>query len=151
MPTIKIVSLNSTGLDLKQDDFEISIIEGNKLESHLGLFHDFLMNQQGTMIHIGNPDMKKDKDGGHCAGGIIDWELDSETQFQFRAEYKNDVSTILQIAFDKAPENKVYFLSDYQFGPAGSGFIEDYSLTRFWKEHDSKGINLNTLYKINKN
>jgi hypothetical protein len=148
MPTIEIASVNSSGLDLNQEDFEVAIIEENKLESHRGLFYDFLIKQQGTIIHIGNPDMKNVKDGGYFAGDIIDWDFDSETKFQFRTEYIKDLNRILQIAFEKSPDHKVYFLTDYQFGREKSNLTEVYNLTDFWKEHDSYGLNLNTLYEM---
>ncbi len=149
MPTIEIASVNSSGLDLNQDEFEVAIIEENKLVSHRGLFHNFLSKQQGTIIHIGNPDKKNDKDGGYFAGGIVNWDFDSETKFQFRTEYKKDLKRILQIAFEKSPDHKAYFLTDYQFGPDKLNISEACNLTDFWNEHDSYGLNLNTLYKIN--
>jgi hypothetical protein len=63
MPTIEIASLNSTGLGLDQADFDVAIIEENKLESHRGLFYDLLRQQNGVIVHIGNPDFKDDKEG----------------------------------------------------------------------------------------
>jgi hypothetical protein len=38
MPTIEIASIKSKGLNIDQNNFEIAIIEENKLESHRGLF-----------------------------------------------------------------------------------------------------------------
>ncbi len=73
MPTIEIASTNSKGLDLRQADFHVAIIEENKLESHRGHFYDFLYHQQGTIIHIGNPEFADDKEGGYSAGNIINW------------------------------------------------------------------------------
>lgn len=64
MPTIEIVSLKSNGLEINQEDFNVAIIEENILESHRGLFYDLLSKQQGTIVHIGNPDYKYDKEGG---------------------------------------------------------------------------------------
>jgi len=46
MPTIEIASINSTGLRLNQADFDVAIIEENKLESHRGLFYDLLKSNQ---------------------------------------------------------------------------------------------------------
>lgn len=42
MPTIEIISIGADELGLKQTDFDIAIIEENKLISHRGLFNDFL-------------------------------------------------------------------------------------------------------------
>lgn len=71
MPTIEIASIKSTGLGLNQADFDVAIIEENKLESHRGLFYDLLRKQSGVIVHIGNPDFKDDKEGGFFAGQII--------------------------------------------------------------------------------
>jgi hypothetical protein len=148
MPTIEIASINSTGLDLKQDDFEVAIIEENKLESHRGLFYDFLLKQNGTIIHIGNPDFKNDKEGGFFAGQIINWDFDSDTNFQFRQENKDDIKRLLKLAMSKSSDNKIYFLTDYQFGPELEEFKTVEGLTAFWEIHEKDGLRLNTLYEI---
>ncbi len=169
MPTIEIASINSTGLDLNQDDYEIAIIEENKLESHRGLFYDFLLKQNGTIIHLGNPDFKTDKDGGYFAGQIIDWDFDDpdidkkrkglksnednsyanqDFNFQFRLEYKDEINRILKSAFDSSPENKIYFLTDYQFGPENGSFKVLENLKSLWDVHDIEGLTWNTLYEL---
>jgi hypothetical protein len=76
MPTIEIVSIDSD-VDIDQKDFEVAILVDKKMESHRGLFFDFLIKQNGTMIHVGNPEFKNDKDGGFFAGAIIDWGLET--------------------------------------------------------------------------
>lgn len=73
MPTIEIVSLQTTRLEINQYDFNVAIIEENVLDSHRGLFFDFLSQQIGTIIHIGSPCLKNNKDGGYFAGDIINW------------------------------------------------------------------------------
>lgn len=148
MPTIEIASINSTGLDLNQDDFEVAIIEEIKLESHRGLFYDFLIKQNGRIIHIGNPDFKADKKGGFFAGQIVDWGFDSDTNFQFRQENIDDIKRLLQIAMSKSPDQEIYFLTDYQFGPEVAEFKTVEGLKAFWEKHDKDGLTLNTLYRI---
>jgi len=148
MPTIEIISINSNGLDLNQDDYDVAIIEKNKLVSHRGLFYDSLLKQQGTIIHIGNPDFKTDKDTGFFAGKIIDWSFESDTKFQFRKEYKEDIKRLLKTAIEKSPEHKIYFLTDYQFGPETKEFKKVENLTVFWTKHDKDGLKLNTLFEI---
>src|ERR1044071_5367908 len=71
MPTIEIASVNSGDLIVDQRDFDIDIRVDNVMESHRGLFHDFLIEQQGTIIHLGNPDCKDD-DGFFFASELID-------------------------------------------------------------------------------
>jgi hypothetical protein len=76
MPTIEIISIDSA-LNIDQNDFEVSIRVYSKLQSHRGLFYDFLIKQSGTMIHVGNPDFKNDEEFGFFGGAIIDWGLES--------------------------------------------------------------------------
>ena len=89
MPTIEIASFNSTGLGLNQADYDVAIIEENKLESHRGLFYDLLRQQNGVIVHIANPDFKDDKEGVFFAGQIIDWDFEP-TEIFFPEFDEND-------------------------------------------------------------
>ena len=169
MPTIEIASINSTGLNLKQADFEIAIIEEDKLESHRGLFYDFLKNQSGIIVHIGNPVFKDDKGKGFFAGQIIDWSAEpaeiffpqdehnhatdngganQQYRFKFLDKYKTDVDRILKIALAASPIKKVYFLTDYQFGPEKENLELIYTISDFWTRHDNEGLIFNTMYEL---
>lgn len=169
MPTIEIASINSSGLGLNQADFGVAIIEDNKLESHRGLFYDLLRQQSGVIVHIGNPDLKNDKDGGFFAGQIINWnfeptaiylpELDNNAttfnqganqqfKFKFLDQYKSDIDKLLKIALNHSPIKKVCFLTDYQFGPENGKIEIIYTVKDFWIQHDKEGLELNTLYEI---
>lgn len=166
MPSIEIVSLFADKLDLKQSDFEIAFIQDEKLIGHRGLFNEFLKNQEGVMIHIGNPDLKNDKNGGFFAGNIINWDFEpseimipnyengetgSNQQFCFKFlhDYKIDIGLILEVSIEKSAINEAYFMTDYQFGPENIQFIT-MSLKDFWNLHDESGLNWNTLYKLRK-
>jgi hypothetical protein len=169
MPTLEIASINSTGLGLNQADFDIAIIEESKLESHRGLFYDFLRQQKGVIIHIGNPDFKDNKKDGFFAGEIIDWSFkpgtliipeydpinptsnkgaNQEHGFKFIDQYRSDLDKLLKIGIDKSPIKKVYFLSDCQFGPEKESFEKIYTLTDFWERHDREGLVFNTIYEL---
>ena len=169
MPTIEIASINSTGLGLNQADFEVAIIEENKLESHRGLFYDLLRQQSGVIIHIGNPDFKDDKEGGYFAGAIVDWDFEpgdiiipeydendptynsganQQFRFKFLEQFKPDIDKLLKIALDNSPIKKVCFLTDYQFGPENGKTEIIYAITDFWSQHDNEGLGLNTLYEM---
>lgn len=169
MPTIEIVSLKTTGLEINQDNFNLAVIEESVLKSHRGLFFDFLSEQQGIIIHIGNPDLKYNLDGGFFAGNIINWEFEDPNYeekkknlvisaennwanqdflFQFENKFKNEIKKLMQIAINKSPIHKIYFLTDYQFGPEKAEFKFLNNLKDFWKEHDQNGLNWNTLYEI---
>jgi hypothetical protein len=169
MPTIEIASINSTGLGLNQADFDVAIIEENKLESHRGLFYDLLRQQNGVIVHIGNPDFKDDKEGVFFAGQIIDWDFElteiylpefdendstdnrganQQFRFKFFNQYKTDIDNLLKIALDSSPIKKVCFLTDYQFGPENGKTEIIYTITDFWTQHDKEGLGLNTLYEM---
>ena len=169
MPTIEIASINSTALELNQADFDVAIIEEQKLISHRGLFYDLLRQQNGVMIHIGNPDFKDDKEGGYFAGAIVDWDFEpteiflpefdennttdnrganQQFKFKFLEEYKSDIDKLLKIALDNSPIKKVYFLTDYQFGPEDGKTEIIFTINDFWTQHDYDGLKLNTMYEM---
>ena len=171
MPTIEIASINSSGLDLRQEDYDVAIIEENRLVSHRGLFNEVLSKQDGSIIHIGNADLKNDKDGGFFAGQLIDWDFepsdimiphvdsdnpadtwgaDQQYRFKFQEQYKLDLDRLLNVAVDKSPIKKVYFLTDYQFGPSKAKTEIIYSIADLWKLHDNEGLIFNTLYELYK-
>ena len=169
MPTIEIASINSVGLNLKQVDFTLAIIEENKIESHRGLFYELLRNENGVIIHLGNPDFKYDKEHGFHAGQIIDWnfvpvngivptvdpndpEYDSlisqQFEFKFKKRYKMDINKLMNLALAGSKINKIYFLSDYQFGPVESSKECVPSINAFWDIHDYNGLIFNRIYEI---
>ena len=164
MPSIEIVSIGTIKVGLIQDDFDIAIIEENRLIGHRGLFNDFLKNENGVMIHIGNPDLKNDKDNGFFAGDIIDWDFEpgeiaipewekqetganQQFRFQFKIDHQIDIAKIIDIGLQKSPTNNLYFMTDYQFGPEDRQ-IKELNLTEFWTQHDTDGLEWNTLYKL---
>lgn len=168
MPTIEIVSVESD-VNIDQKDFEVSIRVDKKLESHRGLFYDFLVKQNGTMIHIGNPDLKNEEGGGFFGGAIIDWGLESNDlilpefdendptdsrganqsfKYRFLDEYKGDIDRIIKEAIKNSKIKQTYFLTDYQFGPEKPTHEIIYTLTAFWDRHDREGLEWNKLYEI---
>jgi hypothetical protein len=164
MPTIEIVSIGANRLGINQNDFDIAIIEENKLISHRGLFNGILKKQNGVIVHIGNPDFKNDKYGGFFAGLIIDWNFEpgcieipnydnGETgsnqnfRFKFLLNYQIEIAKIIEIGFQKSPSRNLYFLTDYQFGPEIS-MIREMNLKNFWIKHDKEGLECDVKYGI---
>ncbi|MFY7667990.1 MAG: CPBP family intramembrane glutamic endopeptidase [Crocinitomicaceae bacterium] len=120
-------------------------------------------------IHIGNPDYKNEKDGGYFAGAIVDWDFEpteiyfrefdenvptdngganQQFKFKFLDQYKPDIDKLLKIALDNSPIKKVCFLTDYQFGPEDGKTEIIFTISDFWAQHDSDGLNLNTIYEM---
>jgi len=164
MPTIEIVSIGADRLGLNQNDFDIAIIEENKLISHRGLFYDFLKKQNGIIVHIGNPEFKGNNNGMFFAGQIIDWDFEpgfieipdfdkGETgsnqnfKFRFLLDYQIEIAKIINIGLQKSPTKKLYFLTDYQFGPE-SATTKEICIKDFWIQHDNEGLEWNVLYKL---
>jgi hypothetical protein len=149
MPTIEIVSFDSTGLELNQADFFVAIIEENKLISHRALFADFLQEQNGAIVHVGNPDFRDDKDGPFFAGLTVDWDADTpKGYFRFLDQYKPNIDKLLNIALGKSPIKRICFLTDYQFGPKKKKFVILDTIKGFWNKHDRRGLRFNTMYEI---
>jgi hypothetical protein len=169
MPTIEIVSLGASFLGVNESDFSVAVIEERELISHRGMFYHFLKKHNGTIIHIGNPEFRTDKNSGFYAGNLIDWNFkpgyivfgdDGETlsvdfdgneddgNFRFIEQYKADIDSLLNIAIENSPERKVFFLTDYQFGPQQEKIETGFTIRRLWDLHDNQGIRFNTLYEI---
>lgn len=168
MPTIEIVSINSSKLNLDPATFKVTILQESTLVSHRSLFYDFLIKQSGVIVHIGNPELQYATDESFFAAQIIDWEFEDgemvipqpesmhssdlrsiqQSRFQFLKEYKEDIYRILKIALKKSPLNRIYFLTDYQFGPENANQEIIYSIGNFWHIHDSRGLVFNTLYEM---
>ncbi len=166
MPTIEIASIKSARLGLNQGDFDVAVIEESKLKSHRGLFYEHLIKQKGIIIHIGNPEKKDNKNGFFYADAIVDWSFDgdnidhtnltsdnpedyAQTKFKFLESFRADIDKLLKIALESSPIKKIYFLTDYQFGPKNGKIEIGFNINDFWKQHDNGGIDFNTLYEIN--
>jgi hypothetical protein len=119
------------------------------------------------MVHIGNPDMKYDKEYGFFAGKIINWDFstnkeivipniddekngaDQDEYFQFLDVFKNEIEQIIFKYIELSPNSTALFLTDYQFG-SSKPMRKYINLSNFWKEYNEYGLRWNTLYRINK-
>jgi len=121
------------------------------------------------MIHVGNPEFKNDKESGFFGGAIINWGLESKDiiipriekdnqvdnwganqsfNFRFLDKYKTDVDKLIRTAINGSELKKVYFLTDYQFGPEKPSHEIIYTMTDFWDRHDNEGLEWNKLYEL---
>ena len=149
MPSIEIISINSKGLNLNQDEFEFAIIEeSEKIETHRSLYFDFLKTLSGTIIHIGNPEMIDNIENGFFGGKLIDWSFGEENKFKFLKTYENDFLKMLKIAHEKSPKKLILFLTDYQFAGSIANEIKYQTLEKFIEEYQQNGIEFNKLYEI---
>ncbi|WP_221391742.1 hypothetical protein [Dyadobacter sp. NIV53] len=170
MPFIEIASMHSPGLNLRQEDFNVAIIENHKRKSCNQIFDNFFNGEDGTIIHIGDPDLRNDKNNVCFASEIIDWDFepvdiiyfpeiddDFETctggenqqfKFKFLSRYKRDIDRLLRVALRKSPIKKGYILSDYQFGPSIPQIEIISRISDFWSRHDQEGLMYNTVYEL---
>lgn len=150
MPTIEIISINSPRLNINQDDFEIAIIEEQKMESHRALFNEFISQFRGTILHLGNPDFKNEKDGFFFAGQITNWKFKHLNNFKFKNEYLEELKTLLYLATKSSPTNEVIFLTDIQASEDIKGKFRRYlTIDEFWENYENEGLKWNTAYLIN--
>ena len=170
MPTVEIASLNSKGLDLRQEDFAVAILEENLLKSHRPRFFDLLQKEKGTIVHIGNPEFKDAERNIFFAGEIIDWEFEpvemlyvpiltginadfegganQQFRFKFLSQFRSDIEKLLRTAMDKSPIKKCYFFTDYYLGPENERRESIRTLRNLWMKHDFEGLVFNTLYEL---
>jgi hypothetical protein len=166
MPTIEIVSLRARAIPVEQEKFGFAVWQESEPISHRSLFFDYLRRHSGAILHLGNPAFSPGTGGFH-AGALIDWGWESPEPdeipgpsgpenawanqhfgFRFRPEFRSELERLLHVALDASPERRVFFLTDYQFGPEKPAFEPALSPADFWQAHDSKGLSLNTLYDL---
>jgi hypothetical protein len=152
MPTIEIVCLNQTK-PTDFSDFSFAVWSENKIVSHRGLFLSDFNNLQGCIYHLGNPDLKEEKDGLFFAYELINESIsDDDNQdddiLKFNEEFVPQIKEMfIQLLID-SPIGKLIFISDWQFGTKDVKRFEVISNTEFWEYHDSGKLRFNALYKI---
>jgi hypothetical protein len=149
MPTIEIISLDCNKLGVDQEMFNVAIIEEHELISHRGLFYKFLQKYKGTIMHIGNPEFKKEFNGGFWGSDLIDWEFDNNNNFRFEEKYKTDFINLMELAVEKSPFSQAFFLTDIQANDPEPKYRNIKSISNFFKLYEHEGLEWNTLYAIN--
>ena len=167
MPTIEIASFQASKMNLNPEDFIIAFEVENKLESHRSLFYDFLLPKPGVIIHLFDPFYRGRTEYASSAGALIDWSeepgyiiipeyddgnpnrgANQQFKFRFRAEFRTEITRLLQIALHESPVQRACLLTDYQFGPAEAHIVKIGSIETFWKVHDEERLRFNVLYII---
>ena len=116
MPSIEIISIDSDNSIYQEENYKFAIqVQNDKIESHRGLFYDFLKNLKGTIIHLGNSEFKKSQNEGFFAGNLINWENEVKNDFKFLQEFEVDLKNLIKLAQKNSTKKTIYFLSDYQF------------------------------------
>ena len=145
MPTIKIVSIGAKKLGLNAPDFSLAIIEESVLKSHRDLFNDFLSKHSGIIVHLGDPDFKKDQ-SFFFADELIDWKsrplpTKEETSFAFSLNTRVRSIRCLGRHYRLLRCNALIFLADIQQGEEDAHhFAPEFSLEDFWQKHEAYGL-----------
>lgn len=149
MPSIEIISIDPDNSIYQEENYKFAIqVENDKIESHRGLFYDFLKNLKGTIIHLGNSEFKKSQNEGFFAGNLINWENEVKNDFKFLQEFEVDLKNLIKLAQKNSTKKTIYFLSDYQFSKRKPKLIENLTLKDFFKLYDKKGLEFNRIYQI---
>lgn len=164
IPTIEIVSVDrEKKIKIPKGKFPFWVRQDTRLISHRGLFQDVLNQNRGVIMHIGNMDMKNHS-FIYFGSDLINWkyENEDESKFQFSPEHFIGVKSLLYRALVNSPISKAYFLTDIQLHiavvddfseinnipPETHRFKMNYSIEKFTNDHESAGLEWNTLYEI---
>ena len=105
----------------------------------------------GVLYHLGNPDLKTDW-AGKCffAYKLLSRESQRVTSdfLEFAPEFRPHVQELLTELLAQSPALRLFFTSDWQFGPDWTKRESGISLDQFWALHDSHRLLLNALYPI---
>jgi hypothetical protein len=169
IPTIEIVSINRNNkIKIPKEKYPFWIRQEYKLNSHRGLFQDYLDKSEGVILHLGNLDMKNHSPF-YFGNKLIDWDFESsdgdDSKFRFLPQHFLGVQNLLYRAWCGSPELKAFFLTDIQlsfhifdesfdlsaYPSEESNIKQNYTLNEFIKEHEKTGLTWNTLYEITRN
>jgi len=171
MPTIEIVALKCETLPNLPLFENLAYIAERQLQSHRGIFQSEFDQTTGIILHLGNKELEGQEDGGWFAGELIEWgneEIiipqiekvggdeqwwgeDQSFMFRFAPEVFTELKVLLEFLLEQLPIKQLYFTTDYQFGPSEGIKRPNYSLRRFFEEHDNAGLRWNCLYQIRGN
>jgi hypothetical protein len=150
LPTIEIVIHdNKEKINIETTTNNLAIRQDINLKSHRNKFQDYLNNQNGIILHLGNSDLNENT--GFYGNELIDWDLCDYDKdlFRFNNDSKKDIELLLKEIQEKSISNKISFLTDIQSYKKRAKYRTLSNLNEFWKLHDSKGLTWNTLYTIN--
>ncbi|MEO1438589.1 MAG: hypothetical protein AAFV80_23820, partial [Bacteroidota bacterium] len=122
MPTIELLSVQAESWPIHVDDYDMAIKTDGKLESHRALFYDWCLEQEGILLHMGNP---QDQHKWGLSGGrlinhafrpesiqlpiiemgqpIIDKGANQSYQFQFLPKYLEELVRLWKAALHHSP------------------------------------------------
>jgi hypothetical protein len=151
MPSIEIVCIGQQK-PCEFRDWPFAIDCGPDLISHRGpmpLFQADFDQLTGCIYHLGNPGCTTPE----YAGMFFAYELiqdDEETVgcLRFSTSFVDSIRLLLRRLMDASPCGKIFFTTDWQFGPDRITRGGEILLTEFWTMHDAGDLRLNGCYTI---
>ncbi len=149
MPSIEVVSIGQQQpSDLSRLSFAIR--SETELESHRGLFQEDFNRLTGVIYHLGNPEFKIQDDNGFFAYQLLSEESQKNDFFEIDREFRADFEYLINTLLTESPVARVFFTSDWQFGPETTTKGGELTLVDFWDLHDRHQLQLNASYTITK-
>jgi hypothetical protein len=168
MTCIAIASVNSPGLHLCQDHFNVAITEIFSLGKLSLSFKE--VRDEGVLVVVGNPEFRHRKSNMFFASDIFDSDFEpveviyyphfedeqsdldncgnQQFRFRFLDKYLTDIEKLLKAAVDSSPVSKGYFWSDNPFGPVVRSIVKVSTINALLARHSKEGLVYNTLYSI---
>jgi hypothetical protein len=104
----------------------------------------------GTLIQLGEPRFKEDKDGWFFAYDLLD--ISQSEHFQFKKAYFSQVFELLAKLLRHSKVHTIHFTSDWQFGPKSAESMKHcIVLEDFITKHNKTGLRFNTWFTIQEN
>ncbi len=152
MPSIEIVCVGQIEpIQLLEMPFAIETETG--LRSHRSpspLWQAEFDKVGGCIYHLGNPALRDPQcEGIFFASELLSKEEDDWFHFvKLAPEYAPSLKTLLDSLLKASPLDKVFFTSDYQFGPHPQRYKRPVKLQKFWQMHNEKKIKMNAFYEL---
>jgi hypothetical protein len=153
MPSIELVCIDQAE-PLEFSDLPFALIADGELVSHRThpLFRRELSRLHGCMYHVGNPDCASlDYQGAYFAYEVLSPESRERQRhrfFEIAPPFRDGFRRLVRTLLEASPSHSVFFLSDWQFGPARATRGGVISETDFWRQHDAHELRLNACYTI---
>jgi hypothetical protein len=151
MPTIEVVSIDqSTPIDFS--DLPFAVEAENKVQSHRSLFREFLDQFSGCIYHLGNPNLKHDREGRYFfAYDLLSRRCQDEfpaSFLEFDSSYVPSIQGMFSQLLEASPAKKIVFVADWQFGPKNKTMGGEVSPGAFWTMHNNLELRVNSLYLV---
>lgn len=166
MPTVEIIAV---GCEVVPEfpSFSMFDLEAEtELQSHRWIFQEVFDKTTGIIVHLLNKGpgpsfadqlFEWSQDGyivipeTDPAHGDDQWQgEDQENDLRFLPTVIPELKYLFEMLLHCSPTNRIYFSTDYQFGPGKALQKEGYTVSSFFKEHDESHLRFNTLYHITK-